>query len=136
MRDRGVETATRVWRVVLAAALTAVASLAFGAADIRVFVNGHPVKSDVPPLLEKGVTYLPLRATAEAVGAKLEWDARTKTAVLCGQGTCYPIRTTDPASGAKVVQGRVLLPLRKAAEALGASVTWNAHTRRVEVATR
>ena len=105
------------------------------AAGISVYANGKPITGGTATVIE-GVTYLPLRATAEALGAKLEWMAKTKTAVLCSGNTCYPVRVTDPASGARVVEGRVLLPLRQMAEALGCDVKWEAKTQRVEIKTK
>jgi len=118
-------------------ALAAVLLIAAGAlpagSRVQVLVNGKPVVSDVPPMLINGVTYLPLRATAEALGAEVEWQESTKTATLCGKDICYPVHTADPASGVKIVKNRILLPLRKAAETLGATVVWNEKARRVEI---
>ncbi len=116
----------------MAVLLTATTLLAEARAS-TVSVNGKLVQSDVPPVVENGTTYLPLRAAAEALGATVEWNASAKLAVLCRKSTCYPIRVTDPVSGAKVMNGRVLLPLRKAADALGAKVSWNAQVQRVDV---
>ncbi len=120
-------------RFLWALVATLVVAGALWAAPIRVYVHGHPIKTDTPPVMISGVTYLPLRATAEALGAKLEWQESTKTATLCGKSTCYPIHTADPASGAKMIKGRLFLALRKAAEALGAKVTYDQKTNRVEI---
>ena len=120
-------------RFLLALAVLSATAGVLWAAPIQVLVNGKPIQTEVPPMVLSGTTYLPLRATAEALGVKLEWQADTKTATLCGKSTCYPIHTSDPASGAKMVKGHLLLPLRKAAEALGAKVTWNEQAKRVEI---
>jgi hypothetical protein len=113
-------------------AVIVIVSAGLAAPDLQIFANGKPVAGAAPTLIE-GATYLPLRATAEALGAKLEWIEKTKTAVLCSGELCYPVRVTDPESGARVVDGRILLPLRKLAEALGCDVTWDAARQRVEI---
>lgn len=114
---------------------TALGLVSFGlaASDIQVYANGKPIACEVPPRVVEGVTYLPLRATAEALGAKLEWVAGSKTAVLCRGDLCYPVRVADPASEARIISGRVVLPLRKLAEALGCEIKWDGEAGRVEV---
>jgi hypothetical protein len=42
-------------------------------------VNGKEVPLDTPPEIIKNVIYIPLRFFAEALGAKVEWDAKTQT---------------------------------------------------------
>jgi len=116
-------------------AVTVIVSAGLGASNIKVFANGKPVADGAPTVIE-GVTYLPLRATAEALGAKLEWMEKTKTVVLCRGDMCYPVRITDPDSGARVVNGHVLLPLRKLAEALGCEIKCDAARQRVEIRTK
>ncbi|MGO4786955.1 glycoside hydrolase family protein [Paenibacillus sp. 2KB_20] len=46
---------------------------------VNVIVNGKKIKDGK---LENGVTYVPLRAVGEALGAKIGWDKGTKTATL------------------------------------------------------
>ena len=128
-------TNRRTWFLVVMAA-TVIVSAALAAPDIQVFANGKPVASEVPPMVIDGVTYLPLRATAVALGAKLEWVEKSKTVVLCRGDLCYPVRITDPASGARISEGRVLLPLRKMAEALGCDIKWDADASRVDIRTK
>lgn len=44
-----------------------------------VIVNGKKIKDGV---LNKGVTFVPLRAIGESTGAKIGWDNKSKTATL------------------------------------------------------
>lgn len=46
---------------------------------VNVIVNGKKIKDGK---LEKGVTYVPLRAVGEALGATIAWDNKTKTATV------------------------------------------------------
>ena len=45
-------------------------------------VNGREVPLDAPPEIVKNVTYIPLRFFAEALGAKVEWEAKTQTVTI------------------------------------------------------
>ena len=45
-------------------------------------VNGENITPEVPQQIIDSRFMLPLRAVGEAVGAKVDWDAETKTAVI------------------------------------------------------
>jgi len=50
---------------------------------VSVVVNGKRVTDGV---LDGGTTYTPARAVAEALGAKVTWDAKTKTVTITKEG--------------------------------------------------
>lgn len=50
---------------------------------VSVVVNGKKVSDGV---LDGGTTYTPARAVAEALGAKVTWDAKTKTVTITKEG--------------------------------------------------
>lgn len=50
---------------------------------VNVVVNGKKVTDGV---LDGGTTYTPARAVAEALGAKVTWDAKTKTVTITKEG--------------------------------------------------
>jgi hypothetical protein len=117
-------------------ALVALAGLpALAAAPVRLVVNGRQVAADVPPQIVAGRAFLPLRATAEALGVHVEWMAETKTACLCSGPKCVPICTSGPGCEARIINGRVMVPLRKTAEMLGCEVSWDEQARAVHVTT-
>jgi len=66
-------------------AYAAVNGLYKGRPIVKVIVNGQQVKSTVPGQIIDGSTMLPLRAIAEALGAKVEWDGSTRTAKITTQ---------------------------------------------------
>jgi len=39
-------------------------------------VNGKTVKLDVPPMIKKGRTFVPIRFVSEALGAKVDWNPK------------------------------------------------------------
>ena len=45
-------------------------------------VNGQPVALDSPAFVQNNRTYMPVRFIAETLGAKVEWDAVEKRAIL------------------------------------------------------
>jgi hypothetical protein len=69
-------------RKVLVLVSLALALLLMGAAasqSIRLEINGKEVKSDVAPVIVDGRTLVPVRVVSETLGAKVAWDATTRT---------------------------------------------------------
>ena len=112
-------------------------------------VNGTFEDLDVAPVIHEGHTYLPLRATAEALGAKVDWIAATKSitltlgessvglqignnfAVVNGNNVkIYPPYLQPYGDG---TYAATMVPLRVIAEGLGAEVSWDPDTRVVTI---
>ncbi|MBT9177306.1 MAG: Oligopeptide-binding protein AppA [Firmicutes bacterium] len=111
---------------------------------IRITINGIPLTSDAAPVIQNGRTLVPMRAIFEALGAQVHWDDATHTirayrredaiVLQLGSRTAWvngPSRQLDVAPIA--IGGRTMVPLRFAAEALGAQVAWVDATRTVTV---
>jgi hypothetical protein len=49
---------------------------------VTMMVNGNPIHSDVAPQIIDGRTLVPARALAEALGAKVTWDANNQTVTV------------------------------------------------------
>lgn len=62
--------------VVLALCLGA---FALAASPIKLFVNGQEIVTEVTPKIVAGTVLAPLKAIAEAFGATVEWDEKTKS---------------------------------------------------------
>ena len=112
-------------------------------------VNGQVYQLDVAPVIHDGHTYLPLRAIAEALGAKVDWIASTKGITLTlGKHTVG----LQIGNATAVVDGNVvaifppylqpygdgtyaatMVPLRVIAEGLGATVNWDPATRTITI---
>jgi len=128
----------RMYRVAAPALFGAAALLGAGSAEaaINVEVDGNPVYfQSVKPAMMNGRVFLPLRKVAEALDADVSWDARTRTVHgRRGERTfALPIGSTRAFvngsamrldAPARVVRGTTVVPLRFAAEALGADVAW------------
>jgi len=113
---------------------------------ISIILDGQPITFDVPPVQVNGRLLVPVRALGEALGAKVDWDEATQTAVLSrgetvirltlGQawadvsGRIIPLDAPPEQRG-----GRVLVPLRFIAEALDLNVGWDEATRTASLVT-
>jgi len=103
---------------------------------VRVFLDTLPVEFDVPPAVVQGRTLVPFRAIAEALGAKVEWDQATQTAIARQDevevrvplGSRVATRNGEALTldvPAQVSDERILMPLRFFAEAFGCRVSWD-----------
>lgn len=61
-----------------------VSTMAIANSPIKLIVNGAEVFSDVPPQIIDGRTMIPARPLAEALGAKVAWDAENSAVVVTG----------------------------------------------------
>lgn len=50
--------------------------------NIKIVVDGKQLTTSAEPFIYEGVTYLPVRAVAEAVGKEVYWDGNTNTVTL------------------------------------------------------
>ena len=124
--------------VAIAAVLTMVAPVS--ASNINLVIDGNRVTShDTAPIVENGRTFVPLRLIAETFGADVSWNASRNeatietaayTVVFTIGSTTYTVngarRTLDAAP--RIVNGRTLVPIRAFADAIGATVDYNAST--------
>ncbi len=142
--------------LLMAASLILMGPLSLMAADgaspqdeIRISVDGIWLEPDVPPLIENGRTLVPFAILLRALGAHVDWQEDTKTVVAVRGRT--EIRLTvdsrdavinEPETGdrtvtmdvpTRIISGRTMVPLRFAAEQLGATVMWNGAERTVTV---
>lgn len=119
--------------------------------DISVKLNGKTLQFDAQPFIENDRTLVPLRKIFEAVGATVEWDDSTKTAIAMRIRNNEPVFVAIQADSKKafinseekqldvpvrIVSDRTFVPLRFAAEALGEQVDWDADTYTVNITTK
>ncbi|MHA7965476.1 cell wall hydrolase [Paenibacillus sp. CAU 1782] len=115
--------------------------------EIEVTLDGEPVKlSDPARKLDERV-YLPVSLVAKAFGAKVNWDKKTEEAtihtsygdkIVLGNGVPVVyfnegryLLDTPPF----LVDGKLYIPLRHAAELMHAEVEWNGEEQTVELTT-
>lgn len=134
----------------LIASLLAVSLLAFPVVqvsadeNISLTVNGEKVETQVPPTIIDGRTMVPVRDIFEACGAKVNWDANTKT-ITGEKGNTTVVMQIDsnmlfinedvPEMDATpvIIDGRTLAPARYVAESFGGIVDWDAENKVVMI---
>lgn len=62
--------------------ICAFAATAWASEPIKLVVNGQEIKPDVSPQIIGNRTMVPVRWIAEALGAEVEWDAKSRTVII------------------------------------------------------
>jgi hypothetical protein len=119
--------------------------LLIGAAPTPVVVDGRPLpESALATVNDK--SYVALRPVGEALGAQVSFDGKLRQAtvttefrevvLVIGKAVALVNGESRPIDAPPlVIGGRVMIPLRAIAQALGASVTYDATTHSVMVST-
>ena len=117
---------------------------AYAEDEIKVFVNGDSLQTDVAPIIVEGRTLVPLRVIFEALGAWVDWNGDTQTvtarkdditiSLQIGSNTLIKngsyITLDVPA---QLVNSRTLVPVRAVAESFGAEVEWDGESNAVYI---
>lgn len=114
-----------------------------GAAPVSVFLDGKPVKFDVPPYMSDGRVMVPVRNLAEALGCQVEWVEPNRVVMtreglevvmLLGQRV-YTVNGKSKQMDVPplMIDGRNIVPLRFVAQELGCRVEYDGTGNRVYV---
>jgi hypothetical protein len=135
--------ARRLAAAALAASLFVGFSTApIAAANVNVVVNGATVTFDQPPIERAGRVFVPLRGVFERLGASVVYANGDINAQGNGRSVHLHIGSTQATVNGQsvymdvapfLVGARTLVPLRFVAQALGASVNWNASNNTVYI---
>lgn len=112
--------------------------------NVEIYINHQKVDSDVPPVIYEGRTLVPLRVISEYLGASVAWDGQSKTVRVSADGRQIVLKINDSEAQvdkntvlldvpAMIINGRTMVPLRFAGEALMAEVSWDGELKRVDV---
>ena len=100
-------------------------------------VDGDVKRLDVPPTIYNNRTVVPLRFVSECLGAGVEWIGETKTVKISLDDNQLSLVIGETIPGfdtpATIIDGRSSVPLRYVSESLGADVTWDAQSKKVEI---
>lgn len=103
---------------------------------ISVTLDGEKLAFDVEPALIDGRTMVPIRAIFEAMGAVVEWDNNTQSAICTKGDTVVKMTIDSPTiyinerasqmdTSPVIINGRTLAPARFVAESFGYKVEWD-----------
>ena len=107
-------------------------------------IDGKILGFDTPPVTESDRTLVPLRFIFETMGADVDWDSGTQTAIVTENNTSIRFSidnvtaTIDGAAKtmdvpARLINDKTLVPLRFLSEELGFDVQWDENTRTVTI---
>lgn len=133
-------------------------TLTLNSGEYEILINGKVIKRqmDVKPLIKNDRLMLPMRNLAEMIGAKVEWDSKTRTASFTNNGLVAKIQIDGNEivlSNGKVIKmdskplninGRILLSVSYVANVFGLTngntkdgidqnIEWNSDNKTVEI---
>ena len=117
---------------------------ASAAAPCNVYLDGQAMEYPYISTIRGGTSYIPLRAAADHYGGRLTWDADSRTArwmtedltLVARDGSCYIEangRTLYAAKGIFIADGRLMIPTRLLAQAMGGDAQWESRSRTVQI---
>ena len=103
---------------------------------VSLFVNGEKIESDMPAIIMNSRTLVPARAVFEKLGAEVLWnEAERRVSVITAKSDVKLIVDSSSAfvngvetaldCPARIINDRLMIPVRFPAEAIGCSVLWN-----------
>lgn len=109
----------------------------FAKGDVKLWINGNFVDSDVAPVIENNRTLVPIRIITENLGYEVSWNQKTKevsiiqnednyfTFVIGEKGYYGGDIFNDTNVAPKIIDNRTFVPLRIIAEVTGNKVDWD-----------
>lgn len=114
---------------------------------VPVYLNEKAITfpaNDAQPQIIDNRTYVPIRATCDALGLTIDWNAKTETLTFSREGIVisHTMRSkivyvngkaNDYDTASINVNNRTLMPIRMLGDSIGATVDWNNDTRSVHI---
>lgn len=117
---------------------------AFGATDVKVYVNNEKVEFDANPIIENGRIFVSLRGVFEKLGAVVDWnknisevvvkDSNTEIEMILGKDKVIvngEVKSID--APIRMINSRTFVPVRFVSENLGHTVKWDQNTASVYI---
>lgn len=139
VRALGIDRATQIMQTALERYNSRLA-----AGQIKVVVNGNPLKMDTDPIIDNGSVLIPVRFAIEALGGKVDWDekARKVTAVKGDVEIIFKIGSPEVLvnnerktleTAVMLLNDRTYVPAEFLGETLGVKVDWDEKTKTVTI---
>jgi len=118
----------------------------FASDDIKLYINGEAVKSDVNPVVINNRTLVPVRSIFEKLGADVTWIGSKKQVIIKSNSVRIVLNVdkTRAYVGDKpveldvaptIINSRTVIPVRFVSEILGYDVKWESKTNSVHINT-
>ena len=108
-------------------------------------VGNEPISLDAAPIIEQGVTLVPLRFIAEAFDSEVNWNGALQIITIVNKSHSVQLQINsklvfidnrkgdDLEVAPKIVNGRTFVPIRFISEAFGAEVSWDGATKTITI---
>ncbi|MDQ0114899.1 copper amine oxidase N-terminal domain-containing protein [Paenibacillus harenae] len=142
----------RIVKLLMLAALLALTlspKAAYAAENpIAVYIQDEELSFDQPPVITSGRVLVPFRPIAEGLGVDVSWDSKTKQVTAQYESPFKSKIVTIPVNGktatvdgaivsldvpAKIINGRIMVPIRFLTQSFGAKVNWNSKSREIDI---
>lgn len=113
---------------------------------VQLKIDGQLVSSDVPPVIYNNRTLLPIRVITENMGWAVDWNPKSYEATITNQDKVVIFKVNSAEAlvngqnkklpdnvPAKIINDRVVVPLRFLTEEMGIDIEWQEATRTVLV---
>ena len=111
---------------------------------ISLYVNGNKIATTMDPIQLEGRVLVPAREVFTPMGAKVSWDAKAKQVTVAYKDTTMLLtvnqkevwlngKTVSLDVPAKIINDKVMIPVRFISEQLGFIVDWNGSNRQVSI---
>lgn len=118
--------------------------LASAAPAAKLFLDGQPLASDVPPTIANNRTLVPLRVIMESLGANVVWKSNSEPILIRRSNVEIEVQVgkaqalidgqlTSLDVAPQIIQNRVMVPIRFIGESLGAGIWWDPTSRSVHI---
>ena len=116
----------------------------FASSEVRLWINGSYITTDVAPVIDNGRTLVPIRVISENLGLEVDWDNNLKQ-ITVSQGDDHPTSVIgqnfyakdeikhDLDVAPKIINDRTFVPIRVIAEAFNQEVNWDNVARTVAI---
>lgn len=112
--------------------------------EVKVYLNDQLLSFDVPPVVEKGRTLVPMAAIFSAMGAEMRWDGGSQTVTAIRKETVVELKigSLRPSVNgrdctidmpARIIKNRTMVPLGFVGEVFGGQVSWDPANRVVNI---
>ena len=113
--------------------------------DNNIVIDGDTVlESDVAPCIVNDITMVPLRFVFESLGAKVQWDAETRTVYSLNEDVAVVLQIGQSAmfvNGVRfdldapsvIISDRTMIPFRSVATAYGYEVQYDESAKKVTI---
>ncbi|ONI43141.1 hypothetical protein AN640_06650 [Candidatus Epulonipiscium fishelsonii] len=113
---------------------------------ISLYVDGNQIPTPLmPPIIYEGTTLVPIREVFEPLGATVEWRATDNRTIITYYDTSIILqpnsryiqvngKTVPLPTSTKVINNKVMVPIRFISEQMGFEVEWDGNLRSIELA--